>query len=174
MHKKRLIILLYLIFTSAFLLYADNDGVNYKVKRRERPFIDISKVPDNAFVKGVISVKFKPSLKEHLEKNPVSKTAEGIVKFGLPSIDNLNRKYKVKKSKLMFSTKNSHAEFTKKHRAWGFHLWHKMELDAKEDPRRWVLQWEGGRHRRRWGHRLCELQDVARPAGVSTAQLERS
>jgi hypothetical protein len=131
--KKRhfLLLLLLLIFPNA--LSAQNNNLYYEVIRGERPPIDLTKVPYDAFEKGIVNIKFKSAVSKHLDATPVTLGSDKIVRFGLSSVDVLNVKYKTKKSSLLFSTKNSRKEFSQKYRAWGFDRWYKLEVDESAD-----------------------------------------
>ncbi len=103
------------------------------VIRGERPPVDLSKVPVDAYEKGIIHIKFKPEMSGHLDTTPIVHAADGTIQFGLPDIDKLNRTYHAKNFRLLFNRKNDRNEFSTRHRSWGFHLWHRLELDSSAD-----------------------------------------
>jgi len=99
----------------------------------ERPPIDLLKVPADAYEKGVINIKFKNEFSGHLDTTPIVRAADGTVQFGLPAVDNLNRTHHAKNYRMLFSRKNDLKEFNSRHRSWGLHLWHTLELDSSAD-----------------------------------------
>jgi subtilisin family serine protease len=119
---------------------ADEDSV--WVVRGERPPIDLSKVPANAFEKGIIHIKFKQEMTGHLDATPLTHDADGSVRFGLAGVDNLNRTHHARKSRLLFSENNDRRGFTARHRLWGFHLWHTLELDSSADIRKIISEYQ--------------------------------
>jgi subtilisin family serine protease len=126
----------------SILLTEDNGDDAASVSFGERPPIDLASVPDSAFVKGVIHIKFKAGTTAHFDKTPVGLAADGSVQFGLPAVDKLNSRHGIRKSRLQFSRKNDRAEFSRRHRAWGFHLWHTLELPAGADIRKVIADYQ--------------------------------
>lgn len=112
------------------------------VVRGERPPIDLSTVPAEAYEKGIIHIKFRREMTKHLDTTPIVHAADGSVQFGLAGVDNLNRTYHAKKSRLLFSGKNDLKEFSARHRSWGFHLWHKLELDSNADIKKIISDYQ--------------------------------
>jgi subtilisin family serine protease len=119
---------------------ADEDSIT--VIRGERPPIDLSKVSAGAFEKGIIHIKFHKELTGHFDTNPVAVATDGSVQFGLEGVDKLNRTYHASKSRLLFSGRNDPREFTARHRSWGFHLWHTLELDSSADIKKVISEYQ--------------------------------
>ena len=112
------------------------------VIRGERPPIDLSKVPANAYEKGIIHIKFRQELTGYLDTTPIARAADGTVQFGLPAVDNVNRTHHVKKFRLLFSRKNDRNEFSTRRRSWGLHLWHTLELDSSADIKQIISEYQ--------------------------------
>lgn len=123
-----------------FATGAANDSI--PIIRGERPPIDLSKVPAGAFERGIIHIKFKKEMAEHLDTTPVFRATDGSIQFGIAGVDNLNRIYHAKKTKLLFTGKNDRKEFSNKHRSWGFHLWHTLELDSSADIKKIISEYK--------------------------------
>ncbi len=121
------LILIVLMISPAFA------QTTYKVKRGERPPIDLQSVPDNAFYKGVIKIKLNESFTRQLDENPALIDGNGIVKLGISSIDNLNEQFSINNFELPFNSSAYSPKFTERHRAWGFHLWYKLYFDESLD-----------------------------------------
>ena len=108
----------------------------------ERPPIDLLKVPADAYEKGVINIKFKNEFSGHLDTTPIVRAADGTVQFGLPAVDNLNRTHHAKNYRMLFSRKNDLKEFNSRHRSWGLHLWHTLELDSSADIKQIISEYQ--------------------------------
>jgi hypothetical protein len=131
-----------LLCAAGNLFSAGAAGDSIPVIRGERPPIDLSNVPADAFENRTIHIKFKQGTTEHFDKNPVGRAADGSVQFGFADVDNLNRVHHAKKSKLLFSGKNDRTEFSNRHRSWGFHLWHTLELDSSVDIKKIISEYQ--------------------------------
>jgi subtilisin family serine protease len=105
----------------------------YKVKRGERPPIDLQLVPENAYYKGVIKIKLNESFTRQMDASPARIDADGIVRMGISSIDNLNTQFGVDNFGLTFSSPAFSSKFAERHRAWGFHLWYNIYFDESQD-----------------------------------------
>lgn len=114
----------------------------YKVVFGERPPIDLQAVPDDAFEPGMLKIKFKPNLTEHLDANPVMLRADGNVVFNLASVDELNRQFGAKSADQHFASEAFNRSFTERHRAWGFHLWYMLYFDETSDVKAMVEQYQ--------------------------------
>ncbi|MHC1776484.1 MAG: S8 family serine peptidase [Lentimicrobium sp.] len=110
----------------------------YKVKRGERPPVNLQSTPESAYYKGVIKIKLNESLARQLDENPAFIDADGIVKFGISSIDQLNGQHGVDNFGLPFGSPAHIEKFTERHRAWGFHLWYKLYFDESIDVKSMV------------------------------------
>ncbi len=105
----------------------------YKVKRGERPVINLESVPENAYYKGVIKIKLNDSYTSQMDDNPARIGADGIVRLGIFNIDQLNAQFGVNNFGLPFNSPAFSGKFTERHRAWGFHLWYKLYFDESVD-----------------------------------------
>ncbi|MBK6345029.1 MAG: hypothetical protein IPF68_03690 [Bacteroidales bacterium] len=74
----------------------------YKVKRGERPVINLESVPENAYYKGVIKIKLNDSYTSQMDDNPARISADGIVRLGIFNIDQLNAQFGVNNFGLPF------------------------------------------------------------------------
>lgn len=113
--------------------FAANAQDSTAVVRGERPAIDLAKVPADAFVKGVIHVKFRQDMTDYFDKTPLGHAPDGSLRFGIAGADSLNHRYHAKRSRLLFGRNNDLAEFSRRHRSWGLHLWHTVEVDSSAD-----------------------------------------
>jgi subtilisin family serine protease len=105
----------------------------YKVIRGERPPIDLQSVPENAYHKGVIKIKLNETFARQMDASPARIDADGIVRLGISSIDNLNTQFSVDNFGLTFSSPAFSSKFAERHRAWGFHLWYNLYFDDSQD-----------------------------------------
>lgn len=105
----------------------------YKVKRGERPPINLQSVPESAYNKGVIKIKLNETFAQQMDANPARIDTDGIVRLGISSIDNLNAQFGVDNFKLTFSSPAFSSKFAARHRAWGFHLWYNLYFDESTD-----------------------------------------
>ncbi len=97
-----------------------------QVKRGPRPVINIDAVPENSYYPGQLYIKFKPGF-DALLTAKVSKTS-GSFKFGIDSIDALNKLLGVTDLKRSFESILQNTAKDAKHKAWGFHRWYNVEL----------------------------------------------
>lgn len=144
-HKRPFSIYGFLIVISLAVLFnaaAQTGADSVPVIRGERPPIDLSTVPNDAFEKGVIHIKFKKEMAGHLDSVPVTGAADGTRQFGIAAVDHLNRLFHVTKIKFTLTGRNDRMEFTRKHRAWGFHLWHTMEIDSAADIKTIIAEYK--------------------------------
>jgi subtilisin family serine protease len=105
----------------------------YKVKRGERPPVDLQSLPASAYHKGVIKIKLNESLTRQMDQHPATVDSKGIVKLGISSIDQLNSQFGAYSFSLPFSSPAHNSKFSERHRAWGFHLWYKLYFDESVD-----------------------------------------
>ncbi len=124
--------LLYLLMTVLMISPAFAQ-TTYKVKRGERPPINLQSVPENAYYKGVIKIKLNETFTRQMDASPARIDADGIVRLGISSIDNLNTQFSVDNFGLTFSSPAFSSKFTERHRAWGFHLWYNLYFDDSQD-----------------------------------------
>jgi hypothetical protein len=96
----------------------------------ERPPIDLSMVPEDAFEPGVVLIKFHEEYSSRLETNPPGIFAAGEVRFFISTLDDLIERYSVNDVVQHFSSPAFRNGFTDRHKAWGFHLWYKLRFDG--------------------------------------------
>jgi subtilisin family serine protease len=108
------------------------------IKRGERPPIDIMSVPDDAMEQGIIRIKFSRSAEALLDNHLPSTDPRGIVQFGLPGTDQLNRQFGVTEVRKTFAAAMQNTRFADRHRAWGFHLWYDLIVSERTDLRAMV------------------------------------
>src|ERR1700704_3176636 len=97
-----------------------------EIIRGERPFIDLHKIPADAYQKGKLNIKFKPAAASFLSATPAANN--GIVVFGNTMIDALNQKFAVKNAKRIFEVTLQDKQYEARHAAWGFHLWYQLDI----------------------------------------------
>ncbi|TVQ88679.1 MAG: T9SS C-terminal target domain-containing protein [Bacteroidetes bacterium] len=129
MHARILYLLIFLFTTGSFVS-GNND---YRVIRGERPPIHYERIDADAWEKGVLVIKFNRIVEDHLESNTFFTDKDGIIRFNLESIDRLNEQYEVRAAQQHFRNPALRNTFTDRHRAWGFHLWYRLELDEDVD-----------------------------------------
>ncbi|MEE4176718.1 MAG: S8 family serine peptidase [Bacteroides sp.] len=105
----------------------------YRVVRGERPPIDYEALDRNAWEPGVLLIKFTRDQSHQLEVNPPSLDKDGLAVFNMEAVDQLNARFGVKGSKAYFLSPALKNTFSERHKAWGFHLWYKLELDENTD-----------------------------------------
>jgi subtilisin family serine protease len=113
----------------------------YQVKMGERPPIDYNRLEEDSYEKGILLIKFKSDYSNHLEHNPVVKSSSGYAIFDLDAIDDLNQKYMVREAVQHFLSPALGNTFTERHKAWGFHLWYKLELDERADIKQLIREY---------------------------------
>jgi len=119
-----------------FLLLSFNINsfaVDKPVIRGERPPIDLTTVPDEAYEEGVIRIKFDENVEKTLSDTEMSRTEEGTITFGLSGLDAMNAKYHVSNAKKTFGSAALNNRYTERHKKWGFHLWYDLHVDASTD-----------------------------------------
>lgn len=130
----RLFYILFSFFLMGFLLTNSfHAAAMQDVQRGERPPIRYEEVPEEAYESGVLLIKFSESQSRFLDDNPVTTGDDGIVRFGIAAVDELNARYGVKGARQHFLSGALGNAFSERHRAWGFHLWYRLELDEKAD-----------------------------------------
>lgn len=108
---------------------------SYRVFLGERPPVDLSVVPKDAYEPGKIRIKLNPANEELIPEIPLFAGDEGYVISGNPSLDDLNRVFVVREYKPLFAqlyeTESRSSQFVGRHRAWGFHLWLELLIDPE-------------------------------------------
>lgn len=114
----------------------------FKVVKGERPPIDLTRVSPEAYYPGMLKIKFRSELEQHLEHHPPVTDADGFVRFGLPAVDELTRQYGIHSANQHFASAAFERGFTERHRAWGFHLWYMLRFDDTQDVKTMVAHFE--------------------------------
>ncbi len=109
----------------------------YEVVRGERPPIDLESVPADAYYAGKLYVKFKPALAEAIPDKVIAANGDGVARTGVPLIDAVNVEAGATQLRplfesLYFNGRSQHPH-RERHKAWGFHLWFEIKVDAQSD-----------------------------------------
>ena len=136
--RRFLVVVLMLIFSLTGLISQETKIVNgYTVTKGERPVIDLSKVPVDAYESGKIWIKLAPEMENYIKDDVIheSKIKGVALSTGVANIDRINEKYKVERIKPTqygyYKTSPNAIKYRERHKAWGFHLW--MEVALPED-----------------------------------------
>lgn len=105
----------------------------YRIAKGERPPVNLDKVTEEDYQKGVLLIKFHRDLTNHLDEVSAARTQERPGYFGIESADRLNESFGVREIIQHFSLPALKSEFTARHRAWGFHLWYELRFDDGAD-----------------------------------------
>jgi subtilisin family serine protease len=114
---------------------------NQKPVRGERPPIDIRSIPDTAFEKGIIRIRFSPEWSPVMDNFSPVAGPDGIARFGITAIDNLNTLFGVDAAPLTFATVLADSRFDERHRQWEFHLWFNLHVPENTDIRQMVTDY---------------------------------
>ncbi|MHC1776577.1 MAG: S8 family serine peptidase [Lentimicrobium sp.] len=109
--------------------------------RGERPPVNLSSVPDDAFETTIIRVKFDRSMENYLDNMAISINPDGTRSFGIGAIDLLNRQYGVVEIKKSFASALQNTKFAARHRAWEFHLWYDLIVPSGTNVRSMVADY---------------------------------
>ncbi|WP_296296452.1 subtilase family N-terminal domain-containing protein [Lentimicrobium sp.] len=131
-------VLLIIKLGAMLLVTQPQSASSQNVIRGERPPIDIMSVPDDAMEQGIIRIKFSRSAEALLDNHLPSTDPRGIVQFGLPGTDQLNRQFGVTEVRKTFAAAMQNTRFADRHRAWGFHLWYDLIVSESTDLRAMV------------------------------------
>ena len=138
MKSKIYVIIVLMIVLCAGILNAQETKIinGYKVTRGERPTIDLSKVPVDAYESGKISIKLSHEMEKFIKDDVILSSLKGeFVKTGVEKIDKLNETLKVTQIKPkqygFYKISPASVKYRERHKAWGFHLW--MEITLPED-----------------------------------------
>lgn len=127
----------YFFFSCVLLVLLTTSYVSasapYNVTRGERPPIRWEEVQRSDYDHGILLIKFSEELGRHLEEHIVDLDEDGIVRFHVENVDLLNAAYGVRGVQQYFLSPALNNEFTARHRAWGFHLWYRLEVDERTD-----------------------------------------
>ncbi|MFZ4708190.1 MAG: S8 family serine peptidase, partial [Bacteroidales bacterium] len=132
-------------FSGSFFKHLEASPVIEKVLKGERPPINISLVPDQAFEQGIIRIKFSKALENHLDNTIIASNPDGTVRFGIAAIDLLNQQYGVIQVKKTFDVVLMNTQFNDRHRQWEFHLWYDLIIPEGTDIRSMVQSYSAQR-----------------------------
>ncbi len=135
-HQNRLNYHLALFFVAIMLLFSPVMDANagYKsVQRGERPPIDLSNVPEDAYEQGVIRIKLEQEAFRNLPDEIISRAETGTITLGLAEVDALNAEYGVQDARQTFHSPALNNRYQERHQKWGFHLWFDLFVDEDTD-----------------------------------------
>jgi len=136
---KWVIVIAMFLFSISFSMDYETKIVNgYKVVKGERPAIDLSKVPADAYYPGRISIKLKSEMDKFIHDDVIlTKSKDGVLHTGVESIDRINLKFSAEKLKPhlygLYNFSPASMEHRERHKAWGFHLWMEITLPIDAD-----------------------------------------
>ncbi len=113
--------------------------IKYNVNRGERPPVDLNKVPEDAYKKGVLRIKLMPWADKNFDKRYIHAGKQGYVETGISPFDAINKAigaqlYERKFDVLYDITGDmSVKKYQERHRAWGFHLIYEIRFDEQHD-----------------------------------------
>jgi subtilisin family serine protease len=136
MGKMKWVIAAVIVISTLLFSYPlETKTVNgYKVIKGERPVIDLSEVPADAYYPGRLWIKLVPEMEKFITDDQVfTKTKDGILmKTGVSSIDGLNSKFAAEEFRPQlygfYDISAASKQHREKHKAWGFHLWMEVKL----------------------------------------------
>ncbi len=141
----RKILLASLLLAFQTMVVAQSYQVDYKVKKGERPAIDLSKVSPDAYEKGKIRIKLTPDMDKSISADLMLSGSKGYVETGIQALDELNQKFGAQQYKPLlynfYKASAKSAEYENRHRAWGFHLWFEIEFSSKADVKDAIKQY---------------------------------
>jgi subtilisin family serine protease len=105
----------------------------YKVVRGGRPPVDLLLAGDDAWEQGVLLIKFNGEFSEALDSDPAVKHNDGSIRFHHRAFDSLNDKFEARSFSQLFLHPAFSNTFSERHKAWGFHLWYRLEFDPGID-----------------------------------------
>lgn len=103
------------------------------VIKGDRPPIELSTVPEEAYEKGLFRIKFEERFGRVLDVNEVAFNDKGIVSFGIQGVDSLNALYGIKSVNKTFQSPALKNNFSERHRKWGFHLWYDIIVEEGQE-----------------------------------------
>jgi len=132
MRFNYLFFLLTLFFYLMIGFFGPLSSQTHHVKRGERPPIDVHSVPADSYEPGVLLIKLEERFGEQMELQPVFQTDDGQVRFNIQNLDRLLTSLNAKEARQYFLHPALHKTFTERHKAWGFHLWYRLEFDERQ------------------------------------------
>lgn len=103
------------------------------VIKGERPPIDISTIPADAWEPGIIKIKLTEQAAQNKSLKREAEHPQQISSLGLTSIDALNAKFGVKTIVETFYSPAFSLRNAEKHQAWGFDRWFSLHIDESAD-----------------------------------------
>ncbi len=88
---------------------------------------------------GTLRIKFEANSDAILSTMEIQKSADGIVRTGIQSIDNLSEKFGASKMRRVFPYAG---KYEAKHQKYGLHLWYEVVIDEKSDVRLATQEYE--------------------------------
>jgi hypothetical protein len=136
-----LLLSLLLFFSAAMFQPAYGAGLSapdegrpvYVVARGERPPVEFSKASPDAFVPGVLLVKFREEFGKHLDNGFPVRDKNDRVSFKQDELDKMNARFGLRNASHHFFDPQVKTVFSDRHRAWGFHLWYRLEFEPQVD-----------------------------------------
>lgn len=104
--------------------------------RVEQPVPDYSWVADSVILPGIIRIRMKDDFSDILPLMNVAGGFDSLRPFGIPAIDDLNKRVGVKRAKQTFFIALRDKTHEARHREWGLHLWYDLTVGADQDLRR--------------------------------------
>ncbi len=98
---------------------------------QNRPYIDLKKVPKNAYEANKLYLKFAPRLADYIATHQ-TQNVNGFVSYGFPIVDTLNKKFGVHNSILLFGNILKDVELAAKHNYYGFNLWREVSFASNQ------------------------------------------
>lgn len=112
------------------------DMADRPVLRGERPVPDYSHVPESDINPVIVRIRINDSYSELLNAGPLGNGPDGYVQFGIPGIDNLNRRMGVTNARQTFFIAIRNKRYESRHNRWGLPLWYDLRIRQGEDVRR--------------------------------------
>jgi len=129
--RKQLLLLVVLFFAPYSLLFSQH--VSHIVVRGDRPPIDLNTITSDSYKPGIIHLKLDERFGIQLEETPAGRLEDGTVRFFIEAIDVLNNRHGVRGAEQLFRHPSLGNDFSDRHKAWGFHLWYRLEFDDDID-----------------------------------------
>lgn len=105
---------------------------SFRVERGDRPAIDYTQVPEDAWEKGIIRIKITEDAARQMQGGAPFIDGTGALRFGLAALDEMNGRHRVNAFDETFASPAMAASFSERHRAWGFDRWYTLYLDENE------------------------------------------
>ncbi|MDD3150731.1 MAG: S8 family serine peptidase [Candidatus Gastranaerophilales bacterium] len=143
MGKMKWIIVIAMFLTAAvYSMPYETELVNgYKIVKGERPLIDLSQVPVDAYEPGKLTIKFKEGVEAKSSQRFIKASTKGFAEVGIESVDMVSKSVGALQFDRKFyslleipeGTVHSVAKFKDRHEAWGFHRVYEIEIPVDQD-----------------------------------------